>query len=427
VVESAQVPGHLAKSARVFVHYADRPLILAAPTNDDVALLRSQTGVDAALSLGLLDWAEVSAVLSGAVSQSRQTDRFVPPALEPDIASAGISDVRVVAKARLVDWRGLRLGLAAPVSFPTGRDDSYLGHGGVTFAPRALVELDSLRVVRILVNGGVVLRQDRQLIDLTIGNAYTYGVAAEVPFRLGVQRLAALATFAGEAGMDDSSAAARPMELLGGLRWSGPRGLALTVGGGPGIGDGYGTPRYRAFAELGFSTGGQDRLWKRQEPAAEPPIAVAEANPEEEKPAEPEPEEPKLEVKPTVAEAPPEEAPAADDTLRIDTRIYFAFNRKEIRPKDREALRQLAQRIVSEPRILKVRIEGHADDLGPPEYNQWLSEERSRSVRKLLVKYGVPRSRITIVGFGKTKPVVPGRTRASRAQNRRVEFNVESQ
>jgi outer membrane protein OmpA-like peptidoglycan-associated protein len=428
-VESAQVAGHLDRSIQLWANYGHRPLIVVAPGVKDAALLRSQTGLDLALSVGLADWAEVSAAVSGVAAQQREENRLLPPNLRPAISSSGVSDVRLAPKVRLLEYRGVRVGLAVPVSFPTGRKDSYLGQGGFTYGPKALVELDALGPVRVLLNGGAVFREERKLVELTVGNAYTYGAGLEWSL---TQKLSAVGSLAGEVGMKDHSAAARPMEALGGLRWQARSGFHFTVGGGPGVGDGYGTPQYRVFAELGYTSADPHRLDRREPPPRPEPEVVAKK--EEPKP-EPAPvkEEPKPEPRPEVvvakAEAPAEEdVPApevVDGELRIDARIYFAFNRKEIKAQFQPVLEQIAARIVAEPRMKMVRIEGHADDLGPPEYNVWLSLERAKAVQAFLVGHGVPAKRVVIVGYGKTHPAEKGTSRVVRAKNRRVEFNVQ--
>ncbi|MGC4001518.1 MAG: kelch repeat-containing protein [Anaeromyxobacter sp.] len=422
-VESAQTPGHLKFSGQLWLNYASRPLVLVAPNMEDVALVKSQTGIDLALSLGLTDWAEVSVVAAGVLDQTSETNRFVPPQLAADLTSPGFSDLRLIPKARLLDWKGLRLGVSVPVTFPTGDADSYLGHDAVTFAPRALVEVDTLPWLRLLLNGGAVIREDRQLVNLTVGNAWTYGVGAEVPFMVGQQRLSAIGSLAGEIGMDDSSAQARPLEALAGLKWLHRSGLSLAAGGGPGIGEGYGTPEYRVFFQLGWTNANPKR--SGYTPPPPPPPAPK----EELKKEEPKKEEPKAEPTPPPPPPPvvtPPPAEEQEEELRIDTRIYFGFNKKDLKPEYQKTLAELAQVIASDPRYRHIRIEGHADDLGAEEYNQWLSEQRAQTVKKYLVKHGVDPSRIEVIGYGNRRPSEPGKTKSTRAKNRRVEFGVSS-
>ncbi len=440
-VESAQVGGDMAATFRLYGDYASRPLVLEAPAMDEVALLKSQTTLNLTLSLGLADWAEVSAAIPAVVSQSREQDRFLPPELRDSVASGGLGDLRIVPKVRLLEWRKLRLGVAAPFSLPTGNKKAFLGHGAVTGGPQALVELDGLGPARLLLNAGAVFRPERKLVDLTVGNAYTYGAGVELPFLVRGEQLAAQATLDGESGMKGGKVTS-PLEALAALRWLARNGFEVTVGGGPGIGKGYGTPQYRIFAGIGFSTAPSDRL-REKEPAPEPvreePKAeeakpeepkAEEAKPEEPKPEPAKPEEPKAEepkpAEPAAeVEAMPEPTLGPDGTLRIDSRVYFDFDKKEIRPRYKPLLDHVARRIIEEPRMKVVRIEGHADESGPPEYNLWLSEERAKAVKAYLQKAGVPKQRIVIVGFGKTQPAMKGHTRADHAKNRRVEFNVQ--
>jgi len=79
------------------------------------------------------------------------------------------------------------------------------------------------------------------------------------------------------------------------------------------------------------------------------------------------------------------------------------------------------------PEILKVRIEGHTDDVGNDAKNLTLSQQRAESVVAYLVKSGVEATRFEAVGFGETKPLVEGKTKKARTANRRVEFNVVPQ
>ncbi len=70
------------------------------------------------------------------------------------------------------------------------------------------------------------------------------------------QLLVAMATLVGEQEFRHSGAVEHPGELLGGLRWQPWRGLVATLAGGPGLSQGYGTPRYRLLAGLSFAPQG---------------------------------------------------------------------------------------------------------------------------------------------------------------------------
>ena len=65
-------------------------------------------------------------------------------------------------------------------------------------------------------------------------------------------------------------------------------------------------------------------------------------------------------------------------------------------------------------------IEGHTDNVGKKAYNQKLSERRAVAVREYLASEGVSTKRITVEGFGESKPVADNSTADGRAHNRRV-------
>ncbi|MCB0318915.1 MAG: OmpA family protein, partial [Bdellovibrionales bacterium] len=71
---------------------------------------------------------------------------------------------------------------------------------------------------------------------------------------------------------------------------------------------------------------------------------------------------------------------------------------------------------------LKLSIEGHTDNIGSPESNISLSQNRARSVMEALIKGGISQERLTSTGFGQEKPIADNRTEDGRAKNRRVEL-----
>ena len=68
-----------------------------------------------------------------------------------------------------------------------------------------------------------------------------------------------------------------------------------------------------------------------------------------------------------------------------------------------------------------VVVEGHTDDTGKAEYNEWLSSRRAASVAKVLVEqYGIAAERVSSKGFGESAPLVANDSAENRAKNRRV-------
>ena len=73
---------------------------------------------------------------------------------------------------------------------------------------------------------------------------------------------------------------------------------------------------------------------------------------------------------------------------------------------------------------LRIRIDGHTDDVGPAELNMQLSKRRAEAVRNWLVDQGVDEDRLRTRAFGPARPAVPNDSPENRQRNRRVEISV---
>lgn len=102
------------------------------------------------------------------------------------------------------------------------------------------------------------------------------------------------------------------------------------------------------------------------------------------------------------------------------TVIYFDYDRADVRPDQRDALRANADKIKS--MTTNVVIEGHCDERGSEEYNLALGERRAESVRRYLVDLGVPAGRLSTVSFGESRPAVQGHDESAWRYNRRADF-----
>ena len=85
---------------------------------------------------------------------------------------------------------------------------------------------------------------------------------------------------------------------------------------------------------------------------------------------------------------------------------------------------QLKTFLDQNPRVTKLRVEGHTDNVGTPADNVKLSGERALTIKTGLVKRGIPKERLLAVGFGQTKPLVDNSTDDGRGKNRRTEFRI---
>jgi len=111
-------------------------------------------------------------------------------------------------------------------------------------------------------------------------------------------------------------------------------------------------------------------------------------------------------------------------TLSND-KVTFPLNRAVV-SKDAQALvdEAIAQ-LKAENRGVFFEIEGHTDSTGPDVYNVKLGEDRAMAVRNYLHDtHGIALSRMEVISYGETKPVVDNKTKTNRAQNRRVFIKV---
>ena len=253
-VGSAETPDHLAFHLSAFIDYANQPLRLIAngQPSQQVLLLRYQSMLYLGASIGLFDRFELGFVLPTLIAQKSGSTEVLGPTLTS--AGSGVGDIRFVPKAKLYGGKRLVFAVALPFTLPTGSGHAYLSQGRATFSPELRLETNQNWLpFQLMANAGVALRNTRVLGDLNLSNAFTWGGAAQVPFHLSTQKFAALATIAGELGLSVNHPSERPMEAMGALRWFTPASVDVTLGAGPGITNGYGTPRFRLFGGLAYN------------------------------------------------------------------------------------------------------------------------------------------------------------------------------
>lgn len=113
--------------------------------------------------------------------------------------------------------------------------------------------------------------------------------------------------------------------------------------------------------------------------------------------------------------------------IRLDERIHFASESHVIRERSYRLLNQVVALLRNHKTIKRLRIEGHTDATGKAKLNLRLSQRRSRSVRRYLVRRGIAGLRLEALGFGGQKPRAGNADARGRGQNRRVEFIIVEQ
>jgi outer membrane protein OmpA-like peptidoglycan-associated protein len=107
------------------------------------------------------------------------------------------------------------------------------------------------------------------------------------------------------------------------------------------------------------------------------------------------------------------------------SRIYFEYDRTDFMPRALIQLQQLLAFLQQHP-SMNVEVIGHTDIAGTGEYNQDLSERRSKAVITWLISKGINSTRLLSSGKGSTEPIATNETAIGRSQNRRVDIKVIS-
>ncbi len=104
--------------------------------------------------------------------------------------------------------------------------------------------------------------------------------------------------------------------------------------------------------------------------------------------------------------------------------VNFEFNSAQLTDHAERILDDVAAVWESQP-DLAAQVAGHTDWMGPSDYNLQLSQQRANSVKAYLVSKGVPAEQLSARGFGESRPISDNETELGRAENRRVELEVQ--
>jgi len=109
-----------------------------------------------------------------------------------------------------------------------------------------------------------------------------------------------------------------------------------------------------------------------------------------------------------------------------DDSVKFRSDSPKLSPEAQQRLMDFAEKLKSDNRNVFLEIQGHTDSAGSNAVNQRLGEERAEAVRLFMNEHGVALNRMSTISYGEKDPVASNKTRAGRAQNRRVVLVVMS-
>lgn len=462
-VESAAVLPAFAFQAAIYGGHAARPVELAGGDGRRLSgVIDGLSSIDLRLTLGLPERFEVSGLMPVRISSTEEA-----PAA---IRGAGVGDASLWLKWAPLDRRIDPVGVSVrgELFLPTGDQDQLAGEGGVGGGVTAAVDRD-VGPVMLAANIGARIRDgERRFEGASVGQQITFGGVADVEVLDGLHLAAELF---GAAALDGDGAS--PIEALGSARYRiGP--VILAAGGGAGVKTGLGASAWRVFGGVAYSFepgGDSDGDGVVDAHDACPDIAEdrdgfedGDGCPDTDNDADGIPDRSDacvftpedldgfedddgcpdrdddgdgivdtIDACPRVAETInrfldedgcPDQAPKyvfeVGERLVFDD-IEFATGSYELLPVSFPVLDEIVASLQEQPKV-RVRVEGHADEVGDARSNLVLSQQRALAVVNYLIAAGVDAKRVEHAGFGDTRPVAGNDTPEQRAQNRRVEL-----
>ncbi len=118
--------------------------------------------------------------------------------------------------------------------------------------------------------------------------------------------------------------------------------------------------------------------------------------------------------------------PGMEKEMPIPIDVYFDFAKSNLKLPDSKLAIDIMDTLLRNDPMMKIEIQGHTDSIGTDKANRQLSESRAKAVMNALIDRKFDKSRISAVGYGKTKPIADNLTEEGRAANRRVVFVIKA-
>jgi outer membrane protein OmpA-like peptidoglycan-associated protein len=444
-VERPLVPQHLGFGFGLFLHYQfDAVVDRDRPAGVERHVLQHGLTLDFMGSIGFGNIFELAVALPVDALWTGTATTFDGQRLE---ARPGVGDVRLVPK---MAWQFGRtdlnfgIGFMTPIGFPSGDENALAGAGGFTLDPTLLGAIGGNRW-NLALNLGFRWRPGGKNVDFTGGQELHWGLAGTFGLlRAKKVGLDLIVEFVGgwQPHALGPGLIAVPLETDGGLVVKIGREWSVYLGAGAGLDKGLATPDARAILGVRYAhrVPGDDRFKDSDHDGIRNLEDRCPDQPEDEDGFEdndgcPEADNDHDGVLDDDDECPDQAGPRGNDgcpergkvilrrgRIVIIGKVHFDSGSAHIQKRSYALLDQIADVMKDHREIGHVVVEGHTDNVGPPELNLRLSRERAESVRAALIERGVPPGRLRTAGFGESRPLAPNRTRAGRAKNRRVEF-----
>jgi outer membrane protein OmpA-like peptidoglycan-associated protein len=429
-----------------WLHYALDPVIVVADGERVGAPVEHLLAADLVASMNV--WAGLEFGVGVPITLWSADDLDAgQAAVAPSAPGTAFGDITLRVGYRLRLAEHTALALHVPVLLPTSGSDDPLGLG---FGVRpTLALMQRIGLVELLFNLSYLFRGDADTLD--------YSGGQELGARFGARfsltqtwRSSILLDVGLVTGVRDFFAApTTPAEGRAGFEHWFSENVALTIFVGGGLSPGVGAPDFRTGVGLGI---GHNPHWRpRPNPTSDDSDGDGIVDARDRCPDDPEdpdgyedddgcPDDDNdgdgiLDVDDGCPNAPetmngisdddgcPDLVRLEDTLIATFEAVHFQTNSDVILPESHAMLNEIGAILRTNP-DMRIRIEGHTDDVGDDQVNLELSQRRAESVQRHLVEHGASSGQLDAVGHGETRPIEPNRTRAGRAKNRRVEFHI---
>jgi peptidoglycan-associated lipoprotein len=113
------------------------------------------------------------------------------------------------------------------------------------------------------------------------------------------------------------------------------------------------------------------------------------------------------------------------ETVLSEDQGNFKFGKTTLPDEAKAKIDEMVSQLKTDPKNIYLEIEGHTDNVGDAKTNERIGLERAEAVKRYLYEqYQIPLHKMNVISYGKEKPIAPNKTKAGRAQNRRVVIKV---